>query len=549
MRPVPWHPKPIPTVWLDHKTGVGVDDSGASVQPRIGGRRKYPNLADLLDTALARGAQRLMLTGPVPDPVPGQDKHWLVVPTPQWTPLVHWLGTPPTGRFEHEVTHSRLEVRLAAEWFGTATVTPAQARAAWAATADALRASDRKAELFLSPAATGTNLWALSLPRTIDPEPLPEDVAELLHRTAGQHRIEHLTTGPAACTCGGCRPLVDLAETPRGAFAYTDGRFMYASLCRELGTGPVTRLTGPQAAELIERDPFCRARFRVRFTVPDYWDHVGLLGVQHENVRDGWHYPNVPGAGGECWADAVEVRLALDHGWTVEVLEGLSFAKGRVLDTWADRLVRARRRAAEMPGLDLPVRRATQAALRAILIQGIGAFASRGRETTRVVWSARDVPAQYAHDVRRYGEAFVYREPARGLSGNNAAYQRIELAAQVWARGRARVLSCPSALSVKLSFGAWTTVGALEVDPTTLLGINGDAIFTTSVEPWSLPTQYGGGDDGREGRLRLQGFLPDVKLPASAAERNKLREQAVAAGIDGALPYSPKASEETTTGA
>ncbi len=131
--------------------GVGGRRLGASVQPRIGGRRKHPNLADLLDTALARGAQRLMLTGPVPDPLPGQDKHWLVVPTPQWTPLVHWLGTPPTGRFEHEVTHSRLEVRLAAEWFGTVTVTPAQARAAWAATADALRASDRKAECSCPP--------------------------------------------------------------------------------------------------------------------------------------------------------------------------------------------------------------------------------------------------------------------------------------------------------------------------------------------------------------------------------------------------------------
>ena len=34
----------------------------------------------------------------------------------------------------------------------------------------------------------------------------------------------------------------------------------------------------------------------VLFTVPDDWHHIGILGVRHENVEDGWFFPNRPGA-------------------------------------------------------------------------------------------------------------------------------------------------------------------------------------------------------------------------------------------------------------
>ncbi|WP_432491490.1 hypothetical protein [Kineococcus gypseus] len=536
MRPVPWTVRPVPTVWLDFTTGVGVTDSGARVTPRLTGRRKRPTLVDLLDTAHNLSAERIMLTGKLPAVAPGQP-HWLIAETPSWTSPGHWLSTPPTGRFTHEVTGRTLEVRTAAEWFPAEGLTPDQARQAWVTTTEAIKGVEDM-ELLKSPAATGAQLWARSLPRTLDPEPLPADVAELLHRTSGQHRIEHLTTGPAACACGACRPLVNLRETPRGGFAYVDGRFMYASLCRELGSGPVTRLTGAQGQELLESDPYARARYRVRFTVPDWWDHVGVLPVAHEEVSAGWHYPNVPGASAETWADGVEVKIAHDSGWDVQVLEGLRFSKGRLLDTWADRLKRARERLTTGTGavaqLDPAVRAAAVAAVRGILIQGIGAFASRGRETTRVVWSAREVPPEAAATVVRHGEAFVYRVPSRQTGGQAAALYRPELAAQVWARGRARVLECPAALPHRPG-APRPVVGALQVDPAQLLAINGDAIYTTSVPTWSLPTAHGGGDDGAVGRMRLQGWLPAVKLPTTAAERNVLRGKAEAAGARAAL--------------
>lgn len=531
MRPVPWNVRPVSTVWLDFTSGHGVTDSGARVQPMLRGRRKRPTLVDLLDTAHNLSADRIMLTGKVPAAEPGQP-HWLIAETPSWTSPGHWLSSPPTGRFTHDITGRSLEVRTAAEWFSApaADLTPDLARQAWSVTTDAIKGVENM-ELLKSPAATGAQLWARSLPRSIDPEPVPDDIAELLHRTSGQHRIEHLTTGPGACPCGRCRPLVDLENTPRGGFAYVDGRFMYAALCRELGTGPITRLTAAQGQDLLETDRYARARFNVRFTVPEWWDHVGLLPVAHDDVHDGWHYPNVPGAEGQTWADAVEVRLALESGWEVQVQEGMQFTKGRLLDTWADRLKRARERLAADNTLDPVVRGAAVSAVRAILIQGIGAFASRGRETTRVVWSARDVPAEAAATVSRHGEAFVYRVPSRQATGQAAALYRPELAAQVWARGRARVLDCPAALP-RREGAPRVSVGALMVDPAQLLAINGDAIYTTTIPSWSLPTTAGGGDDGAVGRMRLQGWLPAVKLPANAAERNTLRSRAEQAGVE-----------------
>ena len=66
-RPAPFrHIGKIPTLWADYTTGQGVMGNGQRVQPKIGPRRKNPNLQDMLDTAADAGAQRIMFTGRVP---------------------------------------------------------------------------------------------------------------------------------------------------------------------------------------------------------------------------------------------------------------------------------------------------------------------------------------------------------------------------------------------------------------------------------------------------------------------------------------------------
>lgn len=535
-RPKPWVPKDVATIWVDHTTGQGVTQDGVAVRPRIGDRRKNPNLTDLLETAASYGANRIMLTGKRPEPAPGI-RHWLYVKTPHWKPGSHWVNNGPvTGRFEHETTGFKIEVRTVDEWFGDGMLTPAQARVAWDTTAAILKAADERARLMMSPAATGTNLWALSLPRNVNPVPVSADIAEELHATSGQHHLEHLVAGPSRSAHEDTRALIDPASMKKiSEFAYVDGRFMYAALGRELGIGPGVRLNRQRAFELLNEDPYARARFLVRFKVPKDWAHVGVLGVRHRRIEDGWYYPNVPGASGETWADAAEVHVALQHGWMIDPVEAVVFNKARPLDTFTERMMRARDRVATSPDLNPALRKAVMAALRAIVLHTVGAFASSGRDQTRVTTNALEIPAEYRTKAQRQGELFIYRIPSERNARTESFYHP-EVAAQVWGRARARVLDGPSALGLH-------TAGALTVDPGTLIGINGDAIYTTRLPAWSLPAGNGGGDDGKTGRLRLQGYLHGTfNTPETLAQRDSLRSRAEKAGIEEALALQPEAA-------
>ena len=57
-------------LWADYTTGRGVLDNGQAVPPKIGPRRKNPNLTDMLDTAAAVGVDRIFFTGKTPVATP-----------------------------------------------------------------------------------------------------------------------------------------------------------------------------------------------------------------------------------------------------------------------------------------------------------------------------------------------------------------------------------------------------------------------------------------------------------------------------------------------
>lgn len=72
--------------------------------------------------------------------------------------------------------------------------------------------------------------------------------------------------------------------------------------------------------------------------------------------------------------------------------------------------------------------------------------------------------------------------------------------------------------------------------PSTLIGIQGDALFTTSLPSWSLPVANGGGDDGKTGRLRLQGYLNgSYTIPETRRQRAALQSRAEKAGTAAAI--------------
>lgn len=540
MRPQPWSPKPVPTIWMDYTTGHGVTDTGNRIKAMASEGRQNPNLTDKLNVAAAHGAARIMFTGSVPKSEGGK-RHWLLVKTPMWKAGKHWLGAwqSITGRFEHAQTGQKVDVKVAAEWFGDLELTPEDARQAWAITAQALKQADEKATMFLSPTATGANLWALSLPRNVDPVHVEDDLANEIRSTSGQHHVEHLVAGPDFIDHDDVLPLVQPRQYIQN-FAYVDGRFMYASVCKELGIGPARRLNRAAAFELLDTQPYARARYYVRFTVPQGWNHIGILPVKAPGSTSRWIYPNRPGATHETWADSSEIFVAIKNGWLIDPLEAIEFTttttgrkndgtmgevKTRPLDTFAERMIRTRELVMSHPEIPDTVRAAVAGALRAIVLQTIGGFHSPGRSSTVVVESALEVPPEYQHSLQQHGDVFSYKIPTPSINDRSRQFYHPEFSTQIWGRARARLLSSPAANKHR--------AGVLTLDPSTVLGVYGDAVYTTEIPTWSLPTSNGGGDDGKVGRLRLQGALANGRynFPVTTDQRDRLRTRAAKAGL------------------
>ena len=172
---------------------------------------------------------------------------------------------------------------------------------------------------------------------------------------------------------------------------------------------------------------------------------------------------------------------------------------------------------------------AVESALRAILLQTIGGFHSLGRDRTMVVESTFDVPPEHQGTIRTYGDVVTYLIPAE-LNARLQQFHHPEYSAQVWARERARILLGPTAPYTQHGV-EWKQWGALEVDPGQLIGVNGDALYLTAVPQAALPTEQGGGDDGKVGRLRVKGWIGEpMPVPATTEARNTLRGRAEAYG-------------------
>ncbi len=532
MRPVTMNAKPKAVVWLDARTGKGVTLDGRTAETVIKMRRKTPALDDLLDTAALCGAEWIMLTGGEPKPPAGTD-NWLDTPTPNWTHGDHHRGDDKRGRYLSTLTGQRIDVSTASAWFGDAPLTPVLASRAWTGLRYYLnRAEPHMTTPLMSPGLTGSMLWAHGVNersgQRFDPMPVDSEIAELLHATSGQHHIEHLVAGPNASDHPDTVALVDPKKTPTiDTFAKSDGRFMYAAHCAELGVGPARLLDRAEANDLWlhqgSQGKFAKARYRVKFTVPHTWPHIGILGVRDPNHKPEWYYPNRPGATGETWADHRELIVAENFGWGIEPLEAIRFTeKMRPLDTFAERIKRLRREVSESENIDPVLVQAITAALRTILIHGIGRLMMRGKETPLSVASVDDVPADTPS--KPINGRYVYTGRLELSPAEKTRYHP-ELAAQVWGWSRAQVLSS------KIPTGSDRRAGALHVDPRTLLGIHGDAIYTSAVPPWALPVAHGGADDGKEGRIRLQGFLQgEIKMPTTTTQRDALEKKAAAAG-------------------
>lgn len=495
-RPAYYSTAPARVAFVDPRAGTGVHAGGGAFLLHPGGRRARLNLPDLLTGLATAGVTRAYVTGGA-WPTTWADSDLRSI---GWAPSTrgHYVDTD-DPRHTWSSNAATVELRRAAPWFGP-DADPATLAAAWGLLEDVLRHVFRQPAtpvLLASPTATGQQLWAMTLPRDADCPQLDEDTAALIRATSPQHRMEIVGHCYDGCPDHLPRP------TDLDGLHYYDGRLMYAALLRELGTAPARRLTGPQTAQILDSSRFARVRVRVRFRVPDWWEHPGLLMTRHPDGKH-WHAPDAPGYTGETWADSAELLYAQAFGWHLEYLEGLQLTPGRPLDTWRDRLLKAREllTASTSPH---PIGQVAAAAVRAILLTTIGGFHSIGRDTTHTVSSPLEVPTTATAQQHHPDGRVTYRRPGH-LAGNAARFARPELSAQVWSRAHARLVISPGATGF-MSLPAGATVGMW-----------GDALYLTGHD-W--PTWD---DTGRIGAFRLKGTTPQhLRRPQNLGELNRIR--------------------------
>ena len=490
-RPHAYRGDGVRCVFVDPVTGEGVRDDGRPLGTRVAPKGGRMRVAGLVYLAECEEVGRVYLTGAKPT-----SSDWLDEPPPEgWRPAGHFYQLrDPVGRWRN-AHGATVEVRRVAGWLGEGDYTPAAAREAFRMVAVALKNETRgRVGLMGSPAAVGQSLWADSIGTSEQlAEQLDDRVADLIRGTSPQHREEVV----GRCF-DGCDAHIPAPRSKLGELHYLDAVFMYAACVRELGTAPIGHLEGERyAASFWQQYPHARARYRVRFTVPDDWAHAGLLPVKHDNGTN-WHYPNRPGYEGESWCDGAELHLAERHGWRVTPVELIRFAQGnRPLDRFVARVLRLRELCEGERSAPYDAGALASGAFRTMFVRAIGSFHSRGRERTYMIGADEPLPPGVTDwQVRDDGrKVFVVRAQ---LTGNAASFMRPELSAQVWARARARV-----------------SAAMLTVDPADVVAVWGDALYLASHPGW---------EGTKPGEFRVKQSLGGpLSRPKTIGELLKLR--------------------------
>ncbi|MFC8965478.1 hypothetical protein [Streptomyces sp. NPDC057094] len=486
-------------VFLDTDTGVLV-------------HRQQTHHLDLSDASVAailnavfhvlpEGVERIYITGGDPwhrdaDRYPylrDAVAAWLNAPTPGWRTdtgrgrdrmaghFVHARN--PVGRYQRDNADQHVEIRSVGEWFDVAGADPATVRDAFVLLWQALRRHWDDAVIMGSPSQTGRDLWTRTIPQRgqhADGFPvLSEELRGLLHATAGQGRNELLLPPRVP------EQLPQLLEYDR--------TFAYAKHTWKSPVGTPRRITAQTFAAWSQKEQtralYGCGHWQIRVTIPDTWNHVGILPAPAPGDR-AWHYPAAPGTTFTTWAGGPEVHTALTNPlapWKIEILDGILWDDGKPLDDWAKKLKEAWTNLsaqAHFQGDPQQARAAHLAsrAVRSILLYGIGGFAQRPRMVTGTTprTAERDIPPD-AEIIGFDDELITWQKPT-GFSRDPNAHP--EWAASIWSGARAALLT-------QRHRDDNTYAGALHTAPGTVVAFRTDALYLTASQHWPHHNQPG----------------------------------------------------------
>lgn len=381
------------------------------------------------------------------------------------------------------------------KWFarpGQPLPAPETMTSAWYALQTGIAKRFPGCHLLKTPRETGLALIERSLPRDRQNQPyeyppLAPDLAKIIHDHSTQHRMEAY------------HPAGTLAEQ---VLLY-DARVAHAKFLRDL---PVAWDVWHDNEPIYLRKgeiSFRRGFYKVDFSIPRDWAHLGLVPVPGEG------YPRKPGASYVAWLNWREVALLKEQNWPYEVQERILFALDG--EAGADPLRHFSDRMREsLEALDklqqTAAVKAVRAGLRAVVLHAIGSFNRQGKENPQTFERLADVPED-APEIERAPDGRYLAKFPSGLSKYEARWYRPEWAADIWAGTRSH-----------------TTRKALSIPFRDLYVIDGDGLYI-GCDPTIYSDQWA--DDGHIGTHRLQQtWKPDkpYKLPVTGVQVAWFRE-------------------------
>jgi hypothetical protein len=393
---------------------------------------------------------------------------WFIAPE-GWTRTTYHRD-PLIAIYKRQADGRKLTLYSTAQWFGECE-SAGVCRRAYIRLRELLRSTfDPGADLLGTPARTGLDLLARSLPRNLQGTPyeypvLDVEFREMIEHNIGQGRVEFL-------------PPIGGAARATDHLYMLDANWMYAACIRHLPAPPLEHDQGDEYAGY--RCGF----YRVEFAVPYLWQHIGLLPTWDSQARKTVY----PCTFSERWYPAIvsgeELRLAYGNGWHVKILERWLFAPDRAANAdptraWAEHLRMLRGACTDRrEGQAGPLLRA---AIRSLTIKAIGGLSRKGRaeqvETPHD--QAETVDPSMVLEITPTVIRWMRPIP---LAPEMAGFNHPEWAAMVWCRARARLARA-----------------ALKLPRESIIALRNDAIVTTFDPGWQ--------DDGRPGTFRTKGRI------------------------------------------